>query len=410
MIVGGVGIAGGAAAGGGSGRPFAGIKVLDLTHALSGPFATQLLADLGADVVKLENPGHQDFSRSIPPFTGDLSHYFVAINHGKRSIAADLKSEEGKRLALDLASKADVLVENFRPGAVGRMGLGCESLTEVNPRLIHCSISGFGQEGETSRRPAYDVVIQAMSGFMSVTGELGGPPLRSGVSIGDVVAGLYAVQAISAALFERERTGLGKALDVSMFDCLATMLTYYVTLAQASGKSPEPTGSLHATIVPLGSYRTSDGWIVVAATTDSFWQNLCRALGRADLITNPDYADLPSRQVNRTTLTAILDEAFSTRTTAEWTAILDRGDVPHGPVMDVLGLIDSPIAAERRLFRPVDTSDGEVMVTRYPVIDRAVGIPELPRERAPGLGEHGDEVLRDWLGRAPEPARRSASA
>ena len=398
----------------GGSRPFAGIKVLDLTHALSGPFATQLLADLGADVVKLENPKQQDFSRSIPPFVGDQSHYFVAINHGKRSIAADLRSDDGRALALALASKADVLVENFRPGAIDRMGLGHERLAEINPRLVHCSISGFGQEGEASGRPAYDIVIQAMSGFMSVTGELDGAPLRSGVSIGDVVAGLYGVQAISAALFERERTGRGKALDVSMIDCLSTLLTYYITLAQVSGRSPQPTGSLHATIVPLGNYRTSDGWIVVAATTDAFWQNLCRSIGREELITDPCFADLPSRQTNRPALTALLDEAFSTRTLAEWSRILDAGDVPHGPVMDVLGLIDSDIAAERKLFRPVATSDGEIMVSRYPVIDRAVGIPALARDTVPHLGGDGAAILRDWLGQsAPDaalPPQQSARA
>ena len=394
-------------------RPFAGIKVLDLTHALSGPFATQLLADLGADVVKLENPKQQDFSRWIPPFVGDQSHYFIAINHGKRSIAADLRSEAGRALALELAGKADVLVENFRPGAVDRMGLGHERLAAINPRLIHCSISGFGQEGEASRRPAYDIVIQAMSGFMSVTGELDGAPLRSGVSIGDVVAGLYAVQAISAALFERERTGRGKALDVSMIDCLSTLLSYYITLAQVSGRSPQPTGSLHATIVPLGNYRTADGWIVVAATTDVFWRNLCTSIGREDLVTDPRFVDLPSRQANRPVLTELLDGIFSTRTSAEWSRILDNADVPHGPVMDVLGLIDSPIAAERRLFRPVETSDGEIMVSRYPVIDRALGIPEPGHATVPQLGEQGIDVLRDWLcwsAAEAEPTLRSAVA
>lgn len=389
-------------------KPFRGIKVLDLTHALSGPFATQLLADLGADVVKLENPNHQDFTRSVPPFAGDQSHYFVAINHGKRSIAADLRSEAGKRLAFDLARKADVLIENFRPGAVARMGLGYEALRDVNPRLIHCSISGFGQEGEASKRPAYDIVIQAMSGFMSVTGERDGAPLRSGVSIGDMVAGLYAVQAISAALYEREKTGRGAALDVAMFDALTSMLSYYVTLAQVQGRSPQPSGSLHATIVPLGGYRASDGYIVVAATTEAFWRNLAAALGREDLIADPRFLDLANRQINRDALTDILDEAFSARTAAEWVAILDAHDVPNGRVLDVLSLIASQIATERKLFRPVTTPAGELRVTRYPVVDRAIGLPDEPPETVPGLGEHGDEVIREWLGEAA--ARRETAA
>lgn len=389
-------------------RPFDGIKVLDLTHALAGPFATQLLADLGADVVKLENPNHQDFSRAIPPFAGAQSHYFLAINHGKRSIAADLRSDEGKRLAFELATKADVVIENFRPGAVERMGLGHEAVSAANPRVIHCSISGFGQEGEASKRPAYDIVIQAMSGFMSVTGERDGAPLRSGVSIGDMVAGLYAVQAISAALYEREKTGRGAALDVAMFDALASMLSYYVTLAQVSGRSPQPTGSLHATIVPLGSYRASDGYLVVAATTDAFWRNLARAIGREDMLDDPRFIDLASRQRHRDALTALLDDTFSTATVAEWTAILDANDVPNGPVLDILSLIGSPIADERKLFRPVTTAAGDVMVTRYPVLDRAVGVPDPTPESAPMLGGEGAAILRDWLGRTSPSQERAA--
>ena len=380
------------------GRPFAGLKVLDLTHALAGPFATQLLSDLGADVVKLENPDHQDFTRSVPPLAGDQSHYFLAVNHGKRSIAADLRSAEGKRLAFDLAAAADILVENFRPGAIERMGLGHAALSAVNPGLIHCSISGFGQDGEAAKRPAYDIVIQAMSGFMSVTGERDGAPLRSGVSIGDMVAGLYAVQAISTALYRREQTGKGTALDVSMFDCLSSLLSYYVPLAQVSGRAPGPTGSDHATIVPLGNFRTTDGWIVVAATTDAFWRNLAKAVEREDLIDDPRFVDLGSRQANRDVLTDLLDAIFAERPSAEWAILLDEHDVPNGPVLDLLGLLGSPLAKERRLFRPVDTPIGEVLVTRYPVVDRHDGIPDLAAERVPYLGEQGEEVLRDWLG------------
>jgi crotonobetainyl-CoA:carnitine CoA-transferase CaiB-like acyl-CoA transferase len=380
-----------------SSSPFAGLRVLDLTHALAGPFATQLLADLGADVVKLENPNHQDFTRTVPPLAGDQSHYFLAINHGKRSIAADLRSPEGKQLALDLASRADILVENFRPGAVERMGLGHAALAEVNPRLIHCSISGFGQEGDAAKRPAYDIVIQAMSGFMSVTGERDGSPLRSGVSIGDMVAGLYAVQAISAALYRREQTGRGAALDVSMFDCLSSMLSYYVPLAQVSGSAPQPTGSDHATIVPLGNFRTSDGWIVVAATTDAFWRNLATALSLDELAQDPRFADLAGRQANRGTLTAMLADIFVTRTSNEWAALLDAADVPNGPVLDVLGLIDSDLARERQLFRPVSAPTGNIWVTRYPVIDRAIGVPPATAEAAPYLGEHSEAVMREWL-------------
>lgn len=379
-------------------RPLAGIRVLDLTHALAGPFASQMLADLGADVVKLENPDHLDLGRTVPPFVDDQSHYFLAINHGKRSIAADLRSDAGRKLALDLAMQADVLIENFRPGAAARMGLDYKALAERNPRLIQCSISGFGQTGSYAGRPAYDAVIQAMSGFMSVTGDPGGAPLRCGVSIGDLVAGLYAVQAISAALFERERTGRGKALDVPMLDCLVSMLAYYTTLAQVSGEAPRATGSSHATIVPLGSFRTADAWIVVAATTEGFWRNLCRALERDDMVTDARYATLADRQANRSELMAELDAIFVGRTSAEWAEILDRHDVPQGQVNNVLDVLSSDIATERQMFRPVVTARGVVQVSRYPVIDRDTGRTPLSPEHAPGLGQQTQEILHDWLG------------
>lgn len=379
-------------------RPLEGIRVLDLTHALAGPFASQMLADLGADVVKLENPDHLDLGRTVPPFVEDQSHYFLAINHGKRSIAADLRSDEGRRLAQDLAAKADVLIENFRPGAAARMGLGYRALAARNPRLIQCSISGFGQTGEYAGRPAYDAVIQAMSGFMSVTGEPGGAPLRCGVSIGDLVAGLYAVQAISAALFERERTGLGKALDVPMLDCLVSMLAYYTTLAQVSGEAPRATGSAHATIVPLGSFRTADAWIVVAATTEGFWRNLCRALDREDMIVDARFATLADRQANRAVLTDELDAIFATRTAGAWATLLDAHDVPNGQVNDIPGVLSSEFAAERRMFRPVATATGTVQVSRYPVIDRDQGRGPLEPDHAPRLGQQTEEILHDWLG------------
>ena len=379
-------------------RPLEGIKVLDLTHALAGPFASQMLADLGADVVKLENPAHLDLGRTVPPFVGDQSHYFLAINHGKRSIAADLRSEEGRRLAQELASRADVLIENFRPGAAARMGLEYGALADRNPRLIQCSISGFGQTGSHAGRPAYDAVIQAMSGFMSVTGEVGGAPLRCGVSIGDLVAGLYAVQAISAALFEREKTGRGKALDVPMLDCLVSMLAYYTTLSQVSGEAPRANGSAHATIVPLGSFRTSDAWIIVAATTEGFWRNLARALGREDMLADPRFTTLADRQANRDELMAELGAIFAGKTAAEWVSILDAFDVPNGQVNDIPGVLSSAIAAERQMFRPVVTASGMVQVSRYPVIDRDQGRTPLDPEHAPALGEQTQEILDEWLG------------
>ncbi len=383
--------------------PLTGLKVLDFTHALSGPFATQILADLGADVVKVENHNQKDLSRTIPPFVGDLSHYFVAINHGKRSIGLDLRSPEGKSVAMDLALKADVLIDNFRPGAIGRMGLDYPTLSKGNPRLIQCGISGFGQSGTMAGRPAYDIIIQAMSGFMSVTGEANGAPLRCGVSIGDMVAGLYAVQAITTALYERERTGRGQVLDVPMFDCLVSMLSYYVTLAQVSGKSPQAAGSLHATIAPVGGFKTADGWIVIAATTERFWRNLCDAIGRQELAEDPRFVDLTARQNNREALFAEIERTLATRGSDEWTAILDQNDVPNGPVLDVLTLLNHPIARERKIFRTAPLDAGELLVSRYPVLSHGASPANPPSRRPPHLGEQGDDIVRDWLGRQSAP-------
>jgi crotonobetainyl-CoA:carnitine CoA-transferase CaiB-like acyl-CoA transferase len=383
-------------------KPLSGLKVLDFTHVLAGPFATQMLADLGADVVKVENPLQADHTRSIPPFTGDHSHYFVAINHGKRSIAIDLRSATGRETAFELAMKADVVIENFRPGVIDRMGLNYEKLAAANPRLIQCSISGFGQTGSWSKRAAYDIIVQAMSGYMSVTGEENGPPLRCGVSIGDMVSGLYAVQAICTALYERERTGRGQALDVAMFDCMVSMLTYYVTLAEISGKSPEAAGSLHATLTPVGAFQTVDGWIVIAATTEVFWRNLCRALGRDELTVDPRFVDLTARQANRSQLLLELQPLLLTRTSAEWTELLDRHDVPNGPVLDVLQLLDHPLARERKIFRPLGQEFGDLSVSRYPVLARGTPIEETLAGNPPNLGEQSSDIVRDWLGSAPD--------
>ena len=286
--------------------PLAGIRVLDFTHVLSGPFATVLLADLGADVVKVERPSRGDTTRGTPPYLHGISHYFVAVNHSKRGIGVDMQHAQGCELLLRLAAEADVVINNFRPGVLDEHGLSAETLSARNPRLIQCSISGFGQSGSYAQRASFDLITQAMTGVMSVTGEVGGPPLRCGLSIGDMVAGLYAVQAITTALYERERTGRGQVLDVSMFDCLFSFLSYYVTLPQATGKPPEPAGSMHASVVPMSAFRTQDGHIAIAAFNQRFWRGLCAAVGRPDLADDPRYASLRERQRHRDALMAEL--------------------------------------------------------------------------------------------------------
>lgn len=382
-----------------SAKPLAGIRVLDLTQALAGPFATQLMVDLGADVVKVEGPSNQDNTREVPPFTEGVSHYFVSINHGKRSLGLDLKTPEGREVLLRLADKADVMISNYRAGTLEALGLAPALLAERNPRLVQCLISGFGQADSPYRRkPIYDANVQALAGFMSVTGEIGGSPLRCGISIGDMIPALFASHAISTALFQRERTGRGQILDVPMFDCMFSLLTYYITLTQVTGVPPLPSGSMHASVAPMGRFAAKDGWMMIAAFTEVFWRKLCQAVDRPEMAVDPRFADMKSRLANRDALLAELHAIFQTRTRAEWAEILDRSDVPNTPILDVLEVLNHPIMTERNLLRPEALPEGgTIQVARHPVV---YGL-DLPRSEpvapAPAYGEHSDDVMLEWL-------------
>ena len=380
-------------------KPLANIKVLDLTQALSGPFASQLLADLGADVVKVESTAHSDNTRGVHPFIDDVSHYFVAINHDKRSLSLDLKQADGRELLLRLVEKADVILSNYRAGALDALGLGCDVLTARNPRLIQCLISGFGQsEGMYRRKSAFDATMQAMTGFMSVTCEPEGGPLRCGVSIGDIIPAVFAVQAITTALYSRERTGKGQVLDVAMFDCLFSSLSYYITLTQATGKAPAPSGAMHASVAPMGRFETQDGWVMIAAFTEGFWRNLCRALDLVHFIEDPRFITMKERLANRDVLMTELQRVFKTRTRDEWMTILDKHDVPNSPVLSILDVLNHPLVQERHLLRPQPTpGGGTIQVSRHPVVYGSQ-LPDVqPASPAPALGEHSAEVVQDWL-------------
>jgi CoA:oxalate CoA-transferase len=382
-------------------KPLAGIKVLDLTQALSGPFATQLMADLGADVVKVESPDHTDNTRGVHPFIGDVSHYFAAINHDKRSLSLDLKQTDNVELLLRLAEKADVIISNYRAGALDTLGLTSDVLAARNPRLIQCLISGFGQgEGMYRRRSAYDATMQAMTGFMSVTCDSnGGGPLRCGISIGDIIPALFSVQAITTALFNREKTGKGQVLDVAMFDCLFSSLSYFITLTQATGKPPLPSGAVHASVAPMGRFEARDGWLMIAAFTEGFWRNLCRALNLTHFAEDPRFITMKERLANRDLLMAELQRVFKTKTRDEWLVILDKHDVPNSPVLNVLDVLNHPLVQERQLLRPQATPlGGNIQVSRQPVIYGSQLPDAKPASPAPPLGKHSEEVVRDWLG------------
>ncbi|MPZ44717.1 MAG: CoA transferase [Betaproteobacteria bacterium] len=380
-------------------KPLTGIRVLDLTTALSGPYASQLMADLGADVAKVESITHSDNTRGVHPFIGEVSHYFVAINHDKRSLQLDLKQGADKKMLLRLVEKADVILSNLRAGALDALGLGCGVLAARNPRLIQCLISGFGQtESAYRRKSAFDATMQAMTGFMSVTSEPEGGPLRCGVSIGDIIPAVFAVQGITTALYNRERTGKGEVVDVAMFDCLFSALSYYITLTQATGASPAPSGTTHASVAPMGRFQASDGWLMIAAFTEGFWRNLCRAIGRPHWAEDSRFITMKERLANRDLLMDELSVVFRTRTRTEWQAILDEYDVPHSPVLNVLDVLHHPVVQERNLLRPQALpGGGTVQVSRQPVVYGAQ-VPDVqPARPAPALGQHSEEIIREWL-------------
>jgi crotonobetainyl-CoA:carnitine CoA-transferase CaiB-like acyl-CoA transferase len=373
--------------------PLAGIKVLDLTRVLSGPFATMLLGDLGADVVKVEEPGTGDTTRHTQPFINGQSHYFVAINRNKRSLALDLKSAAGKQVLLDLVRWADVVVENFRPGVLDRLGMGYDRMLGENPRVIVCGISGFGQDGPLRDKPSFDVIAQAMGGAMSVTGDPGGPPMRLGLPMGDLSGGLYAVIGILAALEERRRTGRGRVVDVSLLDCMVGLLGYLATLRFATGEDPEPVGSRHHQIVPYGAFRCADGYIVIAVFTGAFWRKFCPAIGHPELVTDPRFARTADRMKNRAELEALVESILRERTVAEWSQVFDSGDVPAAPIHGVGAVFEDPQVKHRQMRLILDHPVyGQVPVSG-PVV-KFPGTPSRPAMAPPLLGEHSVSVLQ----------------
>ena len=377
--------------------PLAGIRVLDLTRVLAGPFATQLMGDMGADVIKLEQPGEGDMTRHIPPTQEGESHYFLSVNRSKRGVAVDLKRPEGRRIALELARRCDVLVENFRPGVAKRLGLDYEAVREARPDIIYTSISAFGQTGPFRQRSAFDVAMQAMGGGMSLTGEPGGRPMRMGLPMADLGTGLFAVAGTLAAVIERQRTGRGQLVDVAMMDAMVGLLTQFAGRYFMTGEDVEPVGSGHPSVIPYGAYETSDGYIVIANLGEGFWPKIARALGFPELAADPRYATNRARLERKDEVDRLVSETTRQRTTAEWEAIFEREDVPHAPVNRISEVLNHPSVAAREMVREVEHSKlGRIRVTGRPI--RFSAHEHEPLRAAPLIGEHTDEVLRDLLG------------
>jgi CoA:oxalate CoA-transferase len=378
-------------------KPLASYRVLDFTTFLSGPFCTQILADLGAEVVKLEAP-EGDSSRAIPPhFVGDDSAYYLSTNRNKESIAVDLKQSEGLELVKKLVARADIVIENFRPGVAARIGLDATALRAAHPGLIWASISGFGQTGPWSNKPAYDMIVQALSGVMSLTGEPERPAVRLGIPAGDMVAGMYAAIAINAALADRERTGNGRTIDISMLDCQLAMLSYQSTYALVAGVTPPPQGSRHDSIVTYRSFVAGDGReLVVTANTERMWRGLCDALELAALPDDPRFIDGARRLENRDALWPLLETAFAGCDAKTWVERLEARGVPAALIKTVPEALDDAREAGRDMIEKLTSDTGlEAEVVSNPI--RFTDADALRATYPPTLGADAERVLARWL-------------
>ncbi len=382
--------------------PLSDITVIDLTRLLAGPYATMVLADLGARVVKVEHPERGDDARQVGPFAGGRSVYFESLNRGKESRALRLDDPADRREFERLVDGADVLVENFRPGVMERLGYGWESLHARWPRLVYAAVSGFGRTGPYAERPAYDLVVQAMGGLMSLTGPAGGAPVRVGASIGDIAAGLFAAVGVLSALHDRGRTGEGQLVDIAMLDCQVAILENAVARYGATGEAPGPLGARHPSITPFDVFEAADGPLVIAAGNDALFARLCGALGREGLASDERFADNRRRTENADALAAEIEGALAGGPAAEWLERLGAAGVPCGPINDVAAVVDDPGVRARNMIVSVELPDGTtVEMAGNPVKLSAHGDPAV-RAAAPGLGADPSEHPR----RDPPPADR----
>ncbi|HET6883280.1 MAG TPA: CaiB/BaiF CoA-transferase family protein [Pirellulales bacterium] len=388
--------------------PLEGLKVLDLSRVLAGPVCTQLLADLGADVVKVERPGCGDDTRQWgPPFVpGDgPSGYFVSCNRGKRSLALDLAHPAGRQVVDDLVRRADVLVENFLPDSLARLGLEPQRLRQINPGLVACSISGYGRTGPLAAVPGYDLMMQASAGIMSITGEPDGAPMKVGVAITDVITGLYAAVSVLVGLHARGKGCEATHFDLALADCTLASLVNVAQGALLTGERPRRWGNAHPQIVPYEAFATADGHLVLAVGADRQWQRFCRAIGHEELATEPRFATNPARVENRNALIPILQQIFAGRTTSDWRTLLTTAEVPHSPVLALDEVLASPQVEAREMV--LDTADAAGR--KYRVLGSAIHWNDEPlRQTAapPELGQHSEEVLRDWLAYSAEQISR----
>ncbi len=378
-------------------QPLEGIRILDLSRVLAGPYCTMLLGDLGAEVIKVERPGTGDDTRAWgPPFAGGESAYYLCANRNKKSITVNLKSATGQEIIRHLAQVSDVLVENFKVGELTELGLGYDQLKTLNPGLIYCSITGYGQTGPDSDLPGYDFIIQGRGGVMSITGEPDGEPMKVGVAVVDITAGLFAANAIQAALLARVRTGQGQAIDISLLDAQVAWLANVASNYLVSGQRPGRFGNGHPTIVPYQSFRARDGFFCLAVGNDGQWQKLCRRLGHQELAEDRRFATNPARVQQREALISILQDIFSTQDIAFWLREIAAAGIPCGPVQAIDQVFADPqVLARDMVWTVPHPTAGEVRLTGSPL--KLSETPVAYRAHPPLLGEHTDEVLTSLL-------------
>jgi CoA:oxalate CoA-transferase len=381
--------------------PLSGVRVLDMTLIMAGPYCTSILGDMGAEVIKIEKPGIGESSREMPPyFFEGQSAYFIAMNRNKKSMVLDLKSEEGKHIFYELAKKSDVVIDNFRPGVVKKLGFGFDMLKKINPRIICCSISGYGQTGPFKDRPAFDLVIQARGGIMSYTGEPGQMPVRMGAPMGDLSGGLFATQGILTALYQREKTGRGQQIDISLMDCQTSLLTYRAQYYFVGNEIARPVGSGHVSSHPIRAFQTKTFAIVIDANMDNLFIDLCDGMGIPELSRDEKFNSRKNRHENKEELYSLLEKAFLEKTGEEWLEILEKR-IPIGPINTIDKALADPQTLSRNMVVEVEYENNK----KLKILGNPIKMSEIGQEsfkRPPYLGEHTEEILKEHLNYSPK--------
>ena len=376
--------------------PLKDLLVVDLTRVLVGPYCTMILSDLGARVIKIEAPEIGDDSRKFGPFVKDYSAYFMSLNRGKESIALNLKNEDDKKIFEKILAKADILVENFKPGTLEKWGFGWKQVSKKYPKLIYASASGFGQTGPLKELPAYDMVVQGMGGLMSVTGQPNSEPTRVGTSIGDITAGLFTAIGINAALYDRQKTGKGMYIDVSMLDCQIAILENAIARYLSKNEIPKPMGSRHPSIAPFEAFKTKDSYIIIAAGNDKLFENLCNALDLKDLIMDEKYKSNSSRSENMNELKKILEQKLINKTTNEWVKNLESLKIPCGPIFNIKEAVENPqVEARNMIVKAYHKVIGDFKLAGNP-IKMSTYEDEKTRGNIPDLDEHREKIMKEF--------------